>query len=77
LADGALTPYANRLEMMSLSKMWADLPHFARWLAIVKQRASFKPALFDYLPDELRQRMLADGERAWPEFRKILARPNH
>ena len=74
LADGALTPYANRLEMLGLSEMWAELPHFARWFAAVKQRASFKPALFDYLPQDLRERMLTDGRRAWPQFRDILSR---
>jgi glutathione S-transferase len=73
LADGALTPYANRLEMLGLSELWQHRPHFARWFAAVKSRASFAPALFDYLPGELRERMLADGERALPQMRAVLA----
>jgi len=72
LADGALTPYANRLEMLGLSPMWAQLPHFARWFAAVKQRPSFEPALMAYLPQDLRDRMIADGQRAWPEFEALL-----
>lgn len=72
LADGALTPYANRLEMLGLAELWQDRPNFARWLAAVKHRPSFAPALFDYLPGELRDRMLADGERALPDVREIL-----
>ncbi|BBC71088.1 glutathione S-transferase [Altererythrobacter sp. B11] len=73
LADGALTPYANRLEMLGLEALWHDRPHFARWFAAVKARPSFGPALFAYLPDELRERMRADGRRAQPEFRRLLA----
>jgi glutathione S-transferase len=76
LADGALTPYANRLEMLGLAELWRDRPNFARWLASVKARPSFTNALFDYLPDELRDRMRADGQRALPEVRKTLARLN-
>jgi glutathione S-transferase len=73
LADGALTPYANRLEMLGMNEMWAAKPHFARWFAAVKARPSFEPALFAWLPDELRERMLADGRRARPEYERILA----
>ncbi|WP_126172478.1 glutathione S-transferase family protein [Altericroceibacterium xinjiangense] len=76
LADGALTPYANRLEMLGLSAMWDDKPHFARWFDAVKARPSFRPALFDYLPEDLRERMLADGRKAWPQFARILAETN-
>jgi len=74
LADLGLTPYANRLEMLGLSPMWEDCTHFARWFAAVKARPSFGPALFDYLPEDLRERMLADGHRARPDFIRILSR---
>ena len=74
LADGTLTPYANRLEMLGLSELWQDRPHFERWLAAVKARPSFATALFDYLPGELRDRMLADGQRALQQVRETLAR---
>jgi len=74
LADGALTPYANRLELLGFAEMWDSLPHFARWFAAVKARPSFVPALFSYLPDALREQMMADGRRAWPQFRAILTK---
>jgi glutathione S-transferase len=73
LADGALTPYANRLEMLGLGKMWQDKPNFMRWFRAVRARPSFEPAIFAYLPEDLRQRMLDDGRRAWPELEPILA----
>jgi len=74
LADGALTPYANRLEMLGLSSMWSGQANFARWFDAVKRRPSFRPALFAYLPEELRDKMRADGEKARPEFEELLAR---
>ena len=72
LADGALTPYLNRLEMLSLSPMWSNRPNVARWFDQVKARASFEPALFSYLPDDLRSAMIENGRKAWPEYKKIL-----
>ncbi len=74
LADGALTPYANRLAMLGLDTLWDGLPHFARWWGAAQTRASFVPALEHDLPAELRARMRADGERARPEFERILTR---
>jgi glutathione S-transferase len=73
LADVGLTPFANRLELMGFTGLWAGLPHYARWFDAIKARPSFKPALYDWLPDELKERMQADGRRAWPEFQKLLA----
>lgn len=74
LADGALTPYANRLEMLGLARLWNRAPHFARWFEAVRARPSFDPALFAWLPPDLRDRMRADGERAQDQFDRVLAR---
>ena len=71
-ADAALTPYLNRLEMLGFAEMWDQHPQLVRWIEKVKQRASFQPALFQYLPAELRASMEANGRKAWPEIRKIL-----
>ena len=72
LADTALTPYLNRLEMLSLSKMWDERPNVTRWFEQAKSRPSFEPALFSYLPDDLREFMIENGRKAWPEYKKIL-----
>lgn len=74
LADGAFTPYLNRLEMLGLARLWDRLPQVSQWFAAVKARPSFTPALFDYLPADLRERMQADGRRAAPEFERLLAK---
>lgn len=72
LADAALTPFINRLEMFGFSEMWADLPGLTRWWTAVKARPSFRTALFDYFPEDLQTRMRADGQRAWPVFKEML-----
>jgi len=38
----------------------------------VKSRLSFEPAIFYYLPDDLRVSMIENGRKAWPEYQKIL-----
>lgn len=73
LADGALTPYVNRLAMLGLDRLWEDKPRLARWFERVRGRASFVPALEQCLPADLRDRMRADGERAAPDFERLLA----
>lgn len=75
LADAALTPYANRLALLGCEELWDGLPQFVRWFEAVRARPSFQPALNDYLPDDLRDRMRADGRRAWPSFRALLTDP--
>ncbi len=73
LADGALTPYLNRLTMLGLATLWDDLPRVEEWWRCVRARPTFGPAIEAYLPDDLRQRMLADGARAAPAFARLLA----
>jgi len=73
LADGALTPYVNRLDMLGVAMLWSDKPHLARWFDAVRQRKSFAPALEHYLPSDLRERMRADGQRAAPDLARLLA----
>jgi len=72
LADTALTPYINRLEMLSLMKMWDKRPNVARWFENVKSRPSFQPAIFEYLPEELRTFMIENGRKAWPQYKRML-----
>ena len=74
LADIALTPYIVRIEMLGIWELWRDgHPRAAAWLERVKSRASFVPALFQYMPEELRATMLADGRKSAPRLAAILA----
>ncbi len=72
LADAAITPYLNRLEMLSMTSMWDDHANVARWFEAVKSRPSFEPAVFSHLPGALKTFMIENGRRAWPEYEKIL-----
>jgi len=74
LAEIGVIPYVNRLDMLQLSGMWtASRPHLTDWFARVKQRPSFEPALFGFLPPSLRTLMKERGAEAWLQVRAILA----
>ena len=42
------------------------------WLARVKARPSFQPALFQHLPDDLLADLNTNGAKAWPQVHAIL-----
>ena len=75
MADIAMTPYLNRLDALSMDGLWTDgrLPRVERWFARVKERPAFKPALLDWMPPELTAEMRENGQKSWPEVRKLLA----
>ena len=74
LADIALTPYLVRIEMLGIWELWrAAHPRVAEWFERVKSRPSFGPALFQYMPEELRATMLANGRRSAAQLQRILA----
>jgi len=74
IADVALAPYVNRLAMLGMHEMWENsrLPHVTRWFAQIRQRDTFKSALLDWIPAPLRDDLIANGTRSWPEIRRIL-----
>lgn len=50
LADAAVTPYANRLFDLGLLGLWAmEAPRVFSWFSAIRERASFVPAIVDYL----------------------------
>jgi ganglioside-induced differentiation-associated protein 1 len=72
-ADIAMTPYVNRLDMLSMSGMWTGgrLPAVESWFDRIKARASFRPALLDWLPDDLAHDLRTFGAQSWPEIARI------
>ncbi len=74
IADIALTPYVNRLSMMSMDAMWRDgrLPRVEDWFARIRARPSFKPSFLDWIPDGLKDDLLTNGKTSWPEVKAIL-----
>lgn len=73
-ADIAMTPYVNRLYMLSMAGMWTHgrLPGVEAWFERVQTRPSFKPALVDWLPDHLAHDMRTFGAQSWPEIAKMV-----
>jgi len=74
LADIALTPYVNWLDMMALSGMWEKgrLPRVADWFSRIKSRQSFKSSFLDWCPEDLTNDLKNFGSQSWPEVAQIL-----
>ena len=74
LADAALAIYINRLEVLSMAGMWeaGRRPRVANWWARIKFRQSFRPAVIDWVPDDLATALRDNGARSWPQVKQIL-----
>lgn len=74
LADVAVTPYVNRLDMLGMARMWtATRPRLTGWFERIKARPSFKPAFLDWCPPDLTADLLTFGRQSWPSVEKLLA----
>lgn len=73
-ADIALTPYVNRLAMMSMDRMWVDgrLPNVEAWFDRIRARPAFQENLLDWVPEELTAQLRDNGAKSWPEVAEIL-----
>jgi glutathione S-transferase len=74
IADIAMTPYVNRLAMMSMRGMWENgrLPNVEKWFARIEARSNFKKCLIDWVPADLTNDLRETGAKSWPEVAKIL-----
>ncbi|HEY6455261.1 MAG TPA: glutathione S-transferase family protein [Steroidobacteraceae bacterium] len=74
MADIAMTPYVNRLAALSLQGLWTKgrLPHVEDWFARVRSRPTFEPAFIKWMPGELAQEMLVNGQQSWPMIQRLL-----
>jgi glutathione S-transferase len=74
LADIAVVPYVNRLDMLGMSEMWVgSRPRLTEWFERMKSRASFRPSLLDVCPPELTNDLKAFGTQSWPVVKRLLA----
>ena len=66
IADIAMTPYVNRLAMMSMQGMWEGgrLPKVTSWFTRIQALPNFKGCLIDWVPEDLTNdlRKLVTGE---------------
>lgn len=74
LADIALTPYVNRLDMLNMSAMWGQgrLPAVEAWFQRIKGMDSFAPSFLDWCPQELTQDLKTFGTQSWPDVKRII-----
>jgi ganglioside-induced differentiation-associated protein 1 len=74
LADVAMTPYVNRLDMMGMAEMWTrSRPLVTDWFSRIRSRPAFKPALLDWCPPDLTADLLTFGRQSWPSVERMLA----
>jgi glutathione S-transferase len=74
LADVAMIPYVNRLDMLSMSEMWTRArPRVTDWFNRVKARPTFKPAMLDWFPPQLAEDFSTFGKQSWPQARQLLS----
>ena len=67
LADIAMTPYANRLDMLDMAPMWEQTrPRVTDWFERIKARPAIKPALLDWCPPDLTADLITFGRQSWP-----------
>jgi glutathione S-transferase len=74
VADIALTPYVNRLAMMSMRGLWEGgrLPNLYRWFQAIEAHPHFKSCFIDWVPDALTKDLRENGLKSWPEVAAIL-----
>jgi glutathione S-transferase len=74
LADVALTPYVLRVETMGLEDvLFRGRARVADWLARIKARANFAPAVADQMPAAPIEALKAGGDAARDELAAILS----
>ena len=74
LADIAMVPYVNRLDMLGMSEMWVgSRPRLTEWFERMKSRASFTPSLLDVCPPDLTSDLKTFGTQSWPDVKRLLA----
>ena len=74
LADIALAPYVNRLDMLSMSGMWTEgrLPRVEAWFDRIKAMKSFAPTFLEWCPEELTNDLRTFGAQSWPDVKRII-----
>ena len=73
LADISVVPYVNRLEVLNMLAPWPpQRPRVMDWFERMKARASFDPAIDEYMPESLTNDFRSNGAKSWPDVEAIL-----
>lgn len=75
LADLAMTPYVNRLNMLRQEHLWTGRrPRLAEWFARIRARPSFAAAVLGPVPADLAESLARNGAAAVPVYRETIER---
>lgn len=72
LADIGLVSYIDRLERLGFAGLWThDYPAVGHWLAAMRNRASYAPAITAFIPEEQARDQREGGSAHWPELERV------
>ena len=74
IADVAMAPYLNRLNMLAMSGLWENgrLPAVQHWFARLQEKPTFQKAITAWVPQELSDEMYSNGQLTWPQIQAML-----
>jgi glutathione S-transferase len=74
LADAAATPYVFRAEAIGMDGLWRERrPNVAGWYARMRERASFAPAVTQWISEADKDRFNVPREETSAKLREVLA----
>ena len=73
LAAICVIPYVNRLEVLNMLAPWPpNRPRVIDWFERMQARASFYPAIDEFMPESLTNDFKINGTKSWPEVEAAL-----
>jgi glutathione S-transferase len=73
LADVAMTPYVNRLDMIKLYELFMkDRPHVHAWFQRIKSMPNFEPAINKWMPQNLIDDFSNFGQQSVSHAKRVL-----
>jgi len=57
-----------------MNEVWENgrLPRVADWFDRILARRAFQKSILEWVPEALREEMLANGRKTWPQIRSML-----
>ncbi len=73
LADIGVVPYVNRIDIFGMLENWTpERKRVSEWLARMRKRPSYAPAIDEYMPESLTDDFRTNGAKSWPAVEAIL-----
>ena len=72
LADIGLVSYIDRIDRLGFAGLWhREFPAVGDWLAAMKARPSYEPAIGAFIPEAQGQAQREGGASHWPELERL------